>query len=104
MKNSIETNGLYAFWKHDRFPFLLGGEVTRMDDDGKVETKEFGVGYWYRPSKLMPVERGRLLRARLKKLEQEFDRAKDELRHEWNKKIADVVDFADVPVKRETKK
>lgn len=36
MKNSIETNGLYAFWKYSSFPFLLGGEVTRMDDNGKV--------------------------------------------------------------------
>ena len=49
---------LYAFWTYDTFPYILGGEVTKMDSCGQVETKEYGKGYWFKPCKILPLKEG----------------------------------------------
>lgn len=64
---------LYAFWRHDQFPFVLGGEITNMRSDGAVETVGFGKGAWFSPVKIIPLEEGRILAMRLKQLQAQRD-------------------------------
>jgi len=41
---------MFGFWKYDLFPFLLGGEITKTkihDSKKCVESKEYGIGYYF---------------------------------------------------------
>lgn len=62
---------LYAFWKYDLFPFVLGGEITRMDNDGYVETVGYGPGFLFKPIKILPLEEGKRIAMLLTELKQE---------------------------------
>lgn len=47
MKKIIPMLGAYAFWGHDRYPYLLGGEIT----DPKVHYQSVNPSYdgeWHR--------------------------------------------------------
>lgn len=48
----------YAFWKYDCAPFLLGGEVEEILDDGRVRIKDRYRGMTFRPALLLPYEKG----------------------------------------------
>ena len=39
----------YAFWKYDLFPYVKWGEVERFNEDGTIETKNYGVGHKFKP-------------------------------------------------------
>jgi hypothetical protein len=53
---------LYAFWRYDQFPYVLGGAVVQMHADGLVETENYGRGAHFRPIKLtLPAELGAAL-------------------------------------------
>lgn len=49
-------NKMYAFWKYDIPPFLLGGEVKEIQEDGCVSV----VGYTsrFKPVLIVPIEKG----------------------------------------------
>lgn len=70
IENDVPLPQLYAFWRYDRFPYVLGGEIVRWREDGAVETKGFGPGQWFHPIKILPVEAGKKLRAELEALEE----------------------------------
>lgn len=55
------TEEMMAFWKYDQFPFLLGGTVNKMFEDGRVRTIEYG-GYSFRPVFIVPKETGKKLK------------------------------------------
>ena len=74
---------MFAFWKYDLFPYVLGGEVEKMDERGCVETKNYGPGRWFTPIKLLPVEPGRALLAKLEALEAEHDEALTALNNDF---------------------
>lgn len=59
---------MIAFWRYDLFPFVLGSEVTKMDDRGRVVTKGYGPGHWFTPIKLLPLKSGLALLAKLQAL------------------------------------
>jgi hypothetical protein len=74
---------LFAFWRYDAYPFVLGGEITKMREDGAVEVQGFGSGFWFHPFKIVPLAEGerikrelesleRALKAEIKKLQVEF--------------------------------
>lgn len=66
-------NAQYAFWEYDKFPYVLGGEITRFvrDNDGdKVEVIKLGKGYWIKPYKIVYLEKGLEIQAKLDKLTQ----------------------------------
>lgn len=58
---------MFAFWKYDSFPYILGGEMLRMEEDGLVQVKGFQ-GYRFKPIKLLPIKAGAALLAKLKAL------------------------------------
>lgn len=49
---------LYAFWKYDVPPYVLGGEVTEIKSNGRVCVKGF-TGYSFLPLQILPLEEGR---------------------------------------------
>lgn len=58
---------LYAFWTYDQFPYVLGGTVTKMNDNGTVETKEYGPGFTFDPLKVLPLKAGLIIKQDLDK-------------------------------------
>lgn len=73
----------FAFWKYDLFPFLLGGEVTKMREDGKVETKEYGRNTYFVPVKILPLKDGKAINERLRELEREYKRSLEAVRSDF---------------------
>lgn len=58
---------LYAFWTHDQFPFVLGGEVIQINDDSTVEIKGYGKGYRFNVLKIVPLKAGMIIKQDLDK-------------------------------------
>lgn len=56
---------LYAFWKYDLPPFLLGGIVELIDEDGHVKIKDRYDGMRFKPAVLLPLEKGLALQQKL---------------------------------------
>src|SRR5215208_5186423 len=76
MKKTTSAIDLYAFWRYDSFPFVLGGPVTRMDEEGRVETENYGAGNWFTPARLLPRAAGEKLHGELKLLEAQHGEAR----------------------------
>lgn len=72
---------LFAFWRYDRFPFVLGGEVIEMYDDGHVTAKGY-TGMMFRPIKILPLEAGKTLKKKLDDLEARHQQALKEVDQE----------------------
>lgn len=74
---------LYAFWKYDNPPYLLGGEVESIDEDGFVTVKGYS-SFRFRPVKIVSLEKGIKLQKKLHKAEVKYRRivkdANNELR------------------------
>lgn len=67
-------NRLYAFWKYDVPPFLLGGEVEEVLEDGYVVIKG-RTSYKFKPVIIIPLEKGIKLHKRLNKAEAKYRKA-----------------------------
>ena len=65
-------DNFYAFWRHDHFPYLLGGTVTKMDERGRVQTDQYGVGSWFCPVKILPLRAGLALHAKLRAATEDY--------------------------------
>lgn len=65
-------NKLYAFWKYDIFPEICGGEVIKVDEEGNVETKEYGTNCWFKPGKLISLTEGKKIRLKLDNLKTRY--------------------------------
>lgn len=61
--------GQYAFWNYDHFPYLLGGQITKIREGGAVQTVEYGQGNWFHPVTIRPLAKGKAIMAKLKELE-----------------------------------
>lgn len=65
------TQRLYAFWKYDRPPHYLGGEVIEMHENGRVSVDGYG-GKTFQPAKIVPYEQGVKIQRELEKLENDY--------------------------------
>jgi hypothetical protein len=65
IKNPQKVSGLFAFWRYDTYPYVLGGVVDMMDDQGLVRVPSYG-NAWFMPIKLMPIRKGKELLGALK--------------------------------------
>lgn len=79
---------LYAFWEYSIFPYTLGGVVTKILDNGKVETEGFGPGAYFTPYLIVPKAAGLLIHERLRKLEAEHTRELRNFHTDWKRRIA----------------
>ena len=70
--------GLFAFWKYDQFPYLLGGNVEKVFENGLVKIKEYNSTF--RPVLILPKENGEMLKAKLEDLRAEYREEQSKLR------------------------
>jgi hypothetical protein len=82
---------LYAFWEYDHFPYVLGGEVTKMDDRGRVETVEYGPGFRFTPFKILPLDAGRNLMAQIKHIAAQYETSARKLRERKLKEVTNLL-------------
>lgn len=68
---TFEEPTLFAFWDHGSYPYKLGGPITKIHDNGMVETVNFGIGNTFRPVLILPLEAGKKINERLKGLDRE---------------------------------
>lgn len=64
--------GLWAFWRYDLFPYLLGGRVTKSYASGTVKVEGYG-DHTFRPKMLLLGKEGEELCDKLKALTAERD-------------------------------
>ena len=64
-------NELYAFWKCDIPPYLLGGRVAEVKEDGYVII-EGDPRFKYNPVKIVPLNEGIKLQKKLNKAEAKY--------------------------------
>jgi hypothetical protein len=81
-------NELYAFWNYDSYPYIVGGVVKEMRDDGMVYIPSFQG--WFKPIKLLPREAGEKLHQHLKGLEQNRARALKAFEVHWQNKLQEI--------------
>lgn len=70
---------LYAFWKYGLFPYILGGIVTKIENE-TVETKEYGKGNRFIYSKITNLKEGLQIQKKLDELTAKYINAEVELR------------------------
>lgn len=58
---------LFAFWRYDAFPYVLGAEILEMGDDGFVSARGF-TGMRFKPIKILPLKAGVFLKQKLDEL------------------------------------
>jgi hypothetical protein len=79
---------LFAFWRYDRYPYVLGAVVTGVHDDGSISA----AGYQtmrFKPLLLLPLVAGQSLKKKLAGLEQEREKAAQAFAKEWNSRLID---------------
>ncbi len=100
MHVGLSESNLYAFWKYDQFPYLLGGKVTRINDIGKVETEEFGKNYWFSPIKFLPEDSAKKLLLKLKELEEKRRQDMEKLYKKFNVELKIELSNYDIKLER----
>jgi len=81
--------GYYAFWRYDLFPYVLGGTITKMREDGCVGTVEYGS--YFNPVKILPVDAGKELHKKIEALARERADALKKFNADWDKALAKLI-------------
>jgi hypothetical protein len=82
---------MMAFWRYESFPFVLCGKIVKMKGDGKVETEEYGPGFWFKPIKIVPYDEGLMIKNRLKKLTQRYHTELDKFKDGFNQAAKTII-------------
>ena len=69
---------LYAFWKYDLFPFMLGDSVDEVVEKGHVKVDNYS-GSTFKPFAFLNYNNGRDLNFLLKQLEYDYKVAQQNL-------------------------
>lgn len=89
-KPSQKVSGMFAFWRYDQYPYVLGGEIDMMDDEGLVRVPSYG-NAWFQPIKLVPIKKGKELLEAMKGypngLEAQRKRALEEFEDKWDETL-----------------
>lgn len=75
-------NDVYAFWKYDIYPHLLGAKVIEEVERGKVKIEGYN-GYIFQYQFLLMGESGKELLSTLRWLKGEFEYDKQKLRKQY---------------------
>lgn len=87
---------LYAFWRYDLFPYILGGEVVSMTDAGLVKIKEYG-GSAFRPVLILPYDAGIEIHEKLRLLDDRYRKALRELNAGFLREAQELVPGVKLP-------
>lgn len=88
--------GLYAFWRYDLFPYLLGGSISKVHKDGRVEIMSYGPGYTFKPLFVLPGDLGARLRLALEELEGKRRHALQKLDLEYRDQVCNLLEVAGI--------
>lgn len=61
------THDLFVFWRHDQFPYVNGGELDQLRDDGTCSVVGMS-GYEVTPLAFLPLEAGKKLLGELRSM------------------------------------
>ena len=95
-----EVKGLFAFWRYDLYPYVLGAEIDAMTDKGSVHAPSYSKSYadgWFTPIKIMPAKAGKALLTRIEQMRTEHAASRALLDAEWNKTLFDLLPEARSP-------
>ena len=81
---------LMAFWKYDTYPFLLWGEVDKIDHNGNVQTKEYP-HYRFPPVKVFDYDQGMVIAGQLEVLKNEYQSKLSEIGSEYGDKLNKIL-------------
>lgn len=82
------TGKLYAFWKYDRPPYLLGDEVSQIHEDGSVSVVKYT--YRFKPVVILPLEKGIKLQKKLNKANAKYNKVVDEAYRELKSVVKSI--------------
>lgn len=80
---------LFALWKNSLFPFVLGGEFTKMDDYGRVYIPSYQS--WFTPIKILPLEAGQNLLHNLLELRCAYKDEHTNVDNKFKNKLCDLM-------------
>ena len=81
----IAPGTLYAFWHYDAFPYWVGGEITKMRDDGSVYAPSFQG--WWKNAVIVTATRRKELKTQLDLLALERRTAERDFAKTWREKL-----------------
>jgi hypothetical protein len=80
---------MYAFWKYDRYPYLLGEEIEKIESTGMVYIKSYCS--WFNPVFELQNEEGKIVKLMLTLLENKKHEAERKIDDDFMKKRDDVL-------------
>jgi len=89
-KGFKRVTGLFAFWRYDLFPHVLGGPVMAMNDKGLVQVETYGGGV-FRPIKLVPRAQGTKMLVEIERLCREHREASLKFAEQWRATVVHIV-------------
>ena len=84
---------LYAFWKYDQFPYVLGGEVLTFLKNGGVTVRGY-TGELFTPIKIVPWAAGVELHAMLNEVKEEYRQAQQKILEDALRKLDKAAPWA----------
>lgn len=81
---------LYAFWKYDLYPYILGGEIVSQGKDDGFYIKGYG-NYQMIPNKIVSLKKGREFHKKLETLTRERKTKLDDIRREYESKRLELL-------------
>lgn len=78
---------LYAFWKYDMPPYLLGGEVEEVKDN-MVRVK--GYTGWFKTVKIVSLEKGIKLQKKLNKAKAKYMKITQQADNELRETVKEI--------------
>lgn len=94
----MKTTRLFAFWRYDLFPYMLGAEVEEVLDNGWVSAKGYD-GMRFNPIRVMDLASGRKLWGDVCKITKEYEQAQKKLRAEYVERLNERTADGFPPVK-----
>ena len=78
---------LFAFWKYDTFPYILGGEISDLNEQGFVYIDSYQG--WFKPILILPLDEGKRIKSRLISIEKSYNLERKRLKES---KIEDILE------------
>ncbi len=84
-----EVKDLFAFWKYDLFPYVLGGPIGEIDDKGFVFATTYRL--WFKPIKILPLQAGIDLWSELEKLKRNYKATLEDIKEECKEELLKIM-------------
>ena len=82
--------GFFAIWRHDQFPFFKGGTIREVISENLIETNEHGLGYWFTPIKILPINEGFAFLTTAQKIAEEKEKMQNRIYQSFKKDLDDL--------------